>query len=184
MAHITDEDRIRTIHNTSRYFVEHRQIAWAVADRRRHLGRLRIFLDAAAQGSRRFPCASPSPPASGPAHRRRRSSSSSPAPSSRPSRKTKPSIRPPPPITASAPSLCPARRSSTSSCPKTPRTAASSSAISTSSSRAWTAASPPGATPVQFQSDFGDTAALMMTVASPPDRRSRNRDARPVRRRC
>src|SRR5580658_5019377 len=29
MAHITDEERIRTIHNTSRYFVEHRQIAWA-----------------------------------------------------------------------------------------------------------------------------------------------------------
>src|SRR5271163_1405918 len=29
MAHMTDEDRIRTIHNTSRYFVEHRQIAWA-----------------------------------------------------------------------------------------------------------------------------------------------------------
>src|SRR5580658_497075 len=29
MAHLTDEDRIRTIHNTSRYFVEHRQIAWA-----------------------------------------------------------------------------------------------------------------------------------------------------------
>src|SRR5580704_9657230 len=29
MPHITDEDRIRTIHNTSRYFVEHRQIAWA-----------------------------------------------------------------------------------------------------------------------------------------------------------
>src|SRR6204780_4104790 len=27
---------------------------------------------------------------------------------------------------------------------------------------------PSGATPVQFQSDFGDTAALMMTVASPP----------------
>jgi len=27
---------------------------------------------------------------------------------------------------------------------------------------------PAGATPVQFQSDFGDTAALMMTVASPP----------------
>jgi multidrug efflux pump subunit AcrB len=29
MAHVTDEERIRTIHNTSRYFVEHRQIAWA-----------------------------------------------------------------------------------------------------------------------------------------------------------
>jgi multidrug efflux pump subunit AcrB len=29
MAHMTDEERIRTIHNTSRYFVEHRQIAWA-----------------------------------------------------------------------------------------------------------------------------------------------------------
>src|SRR6202167_5039277 len=29
MAHLTDEERIRTIHNTSRYFVEHRQIAWA-----------------------------------------------------------------------------------------------------------------------------------------------------------
>src|ERR1700684_3367679 len=27
---------------------------------------------------------------------------------------------------------------------------------------------PSGATPVQFQSDFGDTAALMMTIASPP----------------
>lgn len=27
---------------------------------------------------------------------------------------------------------------------------------------------PQGATPVQFQSDFGDTAALMLTVASPP----------------
>src|SRR3984957_15851135 len=27
---------------------------------------------------------------------------------------------------------------------------------------------PSGASPVQFQSDFGDTAALMMTVASPP----------------
>jgi hypothetical protein len=27
---------------------------------------------------------------------------------------------------------------------------------------------PPGATGIQFQSDFGDTAALMMTVASPP----------------
>ena len=27
---------------------------------------------------------------------------------------------------------------------------------------------PAGATPVQFQSDFGDTAAIMMTVASPP----------------
>jgi multidrug efflux pump subunit AcrB len=29
MAQMTDENRIRTIHNTSRYFVEHRQIAWA-----------------------------------------------------------------------------------------------------------------------------------------------------------
>jgi multidrug efflux pump subunit AcrB len=29
MPHITDEERIRTIHNTSRFFVEHRQIAWA-----------------------------------------------------------------------------------------------------------------------------------------------------------
>lgn len=29
MAHISDEERIRTMHNTSRYFVEHRQIAWA-----------------------------------------------------------------------------------------------------------------------------------------------------------
>jgi len=27
---------------------------------------------------------------------------------------------------------------------------------------------PAGATPVQFQSDFGDTAAIMMTIASPP----------------
>src|SRR5262249_30356536 len=27
---------------------------------------------------------------------------------------------------------------------------------------------PSGASPIQFQSDFGDTAALMMTVASPP----------------
>src|SRR5580693_7267563 len=29
MPHITDDERIRTIHNTSRFFVEHRQIAWA-----------------------------------------------------------------------------------------------------------------------------------------------------------
>src|SRR5580693_2548600 len=28
MPHITDDERIRTIHNTSRFFVEHRQIAW------------------------------------------------------------------------------------------------------------------------------------------------------------
>ena len=27
---------------------------------------------------------------------------------------------------------------------------------------------PPGASPVQFQSDFGDTTALMLTIASPP----------------
>src|SRR5271154_864999 len=29
MPHMTDEERIRTVHNTSRFFVEHRQIAWA-----------------------------------------------------------------------------------------------------------------------------------------------------------
>src|ERR1700728_3726822 len=29
MAHMSDEERIRTTYNTSRYFVEHREIAWA-----------------------------------------------------------------------------------------------------------------------------------------------------------
>ena len=29
MAHISDADLIQHTHNTSRFFVEHRQIAWA-----------------------------------------------------------------------------------------------------------------------------------------------------------
>ena len=106
MAHRTDADLIAHDHNTARFFVEHRQIAWAALVAVVAWGAYGYF----AMPQRKdpeIPVRVAVAACQWPARQPSRWSNWSPSPSSRPSRRTKRFIRPVPTIGASALSRCP-----------------------------------------------------------------------------
>lgn len=167
MAHITDEDRIRTIHNTSRYFVEHRQIAWASLIGVVIWGVYGYF----SMPQRKDP-EIPVRVAVAVCQWAGASAQEVEQLITRPIEQTiaqNKTIHPPSAADYGIRSI---------SLPGTSFVYVQLSADTRDSRTQFSDINlklaalngrlPSGATPVQFQSDFGDTAALMMTVASPP----------------
>ena len=167
MAHITDEERIRTIHNTSRYFVEHRQVAWAsligvviwgvygyfsMPQRKDPEIPVRVAVAA---------CEWP-----GASAQEVEQLITRPIEQTIAQNKT---IHPPSAADYGIRSISLPGASfvyvQLSESTKDSRTQFSDINLKL---QALNGRLPSGATPVQFQSDFGDTAAMMMTVASPP----------------
>ena len=167
MPHITDEDRIRTIHNTSRFFVEHRQIAWAslfgvviwgiygyfsMPQRKDPEIPVRVAVAA---------CQWP-----GASAQEVEQLITRPIEQTIAQNKT---IHPPSAADYGIRSISLPGASfvyvQLSEETKDSRTQFSDINLKL---QALNGRLPSGATPVQFQSDFGDTAAMMMTIASPP----------------
>jgi multidrug efflux pump subunit AcrB len=167
MPHITDEERIRTIHNTSRYFVEHRQIAWAsligvvlwgiygyfsMPQRKDPEIPVRVAVAA---------CQWP-----GASAQEVEQLITRPIEQTIAQNKT---IHPPSAADYGIRSISLPGASfvyvQLSEDTKDSRTQFSDINLKL---QALSGRLPSGATPVQFQSDFGDTAAMMMTIASPP----------------
>jgi multidrug efflux pump subunit AcrB len=167
MPHITDEDRIRTIHNTSRFFVEHRQIAWAslfgvviwgiygyfsMPQRKDPEIPVRVAVAA---------CQWP-----GASAQEVEQLITRPIEQTIAQNKT---IHPPTAADYGIRSISLPGASfvyvQLSEETKDSRTQFSDINLKL---QALNGRLPSGATPVQFQSDFGDTAAMMMTIASPP----------------
>lgn len=167
MAHITDEERIRTIHNTSRFFVEHRQIAWAsligvvvwgiygyfsMPQRKDPEIPVRVAVAA---------CQWP-----GASAQEVEQLITRPIEQTIASNKT---VHPPSAADYGIRSISLPGASfvyvQLSEDTKDSRTQFSDINLKL---QALNGRLPSGTTPVQFQSDFGDTAAMMMTIASPP----------------
>jgi multidrug efflux pump subunit AcrB len=167
MPHLTDEDRIRTIHNTSRYFVEHRQIAWATLAGVVIWGVYGYF----SMPQRKDPeipvrvavaaCQWP-----GASAQEVEQLVTRPIEQTIAQNKT---VHPPSAADYGIRSISlPGASFVYVQLSESTQDSREQFSDINLKLQALNGRLPSGATPVQFQSDFGDTAALMMTVASPP----------------
>ncbi len=164
----SESDLIEHSHNTARFFTENRQISLILLLGRLRLGLVWLSENAQAQGSRASRFGWRSPARSGRERRRKRWSNWSAGRSNRRWRRTR--LFEPPSASdfgirsLSFPGLSLVYIQLDDSVKDTKKQFSDINLkLDAVSSRL-----PQGAGPIQFNSDFGDTSALMLTVASPP----------------